>query len=176
MDIREHGTVCQCIADDVRLGEVVKIYSFVNSEGCEIGDRTKIGAFVEIQKGAHIGSDCKIGSHTFICEGVTIEERVFVGHHVVFINDRFPRATNASGQLATEQDWVLEATLVKRGATIGSGAVLLCGVTIGENAIVGAGCVVTKDVPANAIVVGNPARIIRYCEGALTVAEDVVGG
>ncbi len=176
MDTREHGTVCQCIADDVRLGEGVKIYSFVNLYGCEIGDRTKIGAFVEIQKGAHIGADCKIGSHTFICEGVTIEERVFVGHHVVFINDRFPRATNASGQLATEQDWVLENTLVKRGATIGSGAVLLCGVTVGENAIVGAGCVVTKDVPANAIVVGNPARIIRYCEGELTVTEDVVNG
>jgi UDP-2-acetamido-3-amino-2,3-dideoxy-glucuronate N-acetyltransferase len=151
-----------CIADDVKFGEDVKIYSFVNLYGCEIGSRARIGAFVEIQKGAKIGSDCKISSHTFICEGVTIEEGVFVGHHVVFINDLYPRATNAAGHLQTESDWTVQRTLVKRGASIGSGSVILCNVTIGENAIVGAGSIVTKDVPANAIVVGNPARIIRY--------------
>jgi len=146
----------------VKFGEDVKIYSFVNLYGCEIGSRARIGAFVEIQKGAKIGSDCKISSHTFICEGVTIEEGVFVGHHVVFINDLYPRATNAVGHLQTESDWTVQRTLVKRGASIGSGSVILCNVTIGENAIVGAGSIVTKDVPANAIVVGNPARIIRY--------------
>jgi acetyltransferase-like isoleucine patch superfamily enzyme len=158
----QHNGVCQCISDDVKLGEGVKIYNFVNLYGCWIGSRTKIGAFVEIQKGAVVGADCKISSHTFICEGVTIEDRVFVGHQVVFINDRYPRATNASGQLQTEEDWTTQQTLVKKGASIGSGSVILCNVTIGENAIVGAGSVVTKDVPANAVVVGNPARILRY--------------
>ncbi|HYR90312.1 MAG TPA: acyltransferase [Terriglobia bacterium] len=147
---------------DVTFGENVKIYGFVNLYGCEIGDSTRIGAFVEIQKGATIGANCKISSHTFICEGVTLEDGVFVGHQVAFINDRYPRATNASGQLQTEQDWCLERTLVKRGASIGSGSVILSNITIGENAIVGAGSVLTKDVPANAIVAGNPARIIRY--------------
>src|SRR5882672_1412399 len=153
------------ISADVTLGEDVKIYAFVNLYGCTIGSRTKIGTFVEIQKGATIGSDCKVSSHTFICEGVTIEDRVFVGHNVVFINDRYPRATNPDGGLQTEADWAVEETHVKRGASIGSGSVIMCNVTIGENAIVGAGSIVTKDVPANAIVVGNPARIIRYGAG-----------
>jgi UDP-2-acetamido-3-amino-2,3-dideoxy-glucuronate N-acetyltransferase len=152
------------IAADVKLGENVRIYNFVNLYGCTIGDRTRIGAFVEIQKNARIGSDCKISSHTFICEGITIEDRVFVGHSVVFINDRYPRAANADGRLQTESDWIVEPTLVKSGASIGSGSVILCNVTIGENAIVGAGSVVTKDVPPNAVVAGNPARIIRYCD------------
>ncbi|PYV73030.1 MAG: N-acetyltransferase [Acidobacteria bacterium] len=164
MDTQQRSGLCQSIASDVKLGEDVKIYNFVNLYGCEIGSRTRIGAFVEIQKGARIAPDCKISSHTFICEGVTIAERVFVGHGVVFINDRFPRSANAAGELQTEEDWVVEPTLVKSGASIGSGAVILCGVTIGENAIVGAGSVVTKDVPANAIVAGNPARVLRYCE------------
>jgi acetyltransferase-like isoleucine patch superfamily enzyme len=163
---RQHDGLCQCIADDVKLGEGVKVYNFVNLYGCTIGDRSRIGAFVEIQKGALIGSDCKISSHTFICEGVTIEDRVFVGHQVVFINDRFPRATNATGELQTEDDWTVERTLVKQGASIGSGSVILCNVTIGENAIVGAGSVVTKDVPANSVVAGNPARLLRYCSQA----------
>ena len=165
MEIRQQTCFCQSIADDVKLGEDVKIYNFVNLYGCEIGSRTKIGAFVEIQKGARIGMDCKISSHTFICEGVIIEDRVFVGHQVVFINDRYPRAANPEGQLQTEKDWVVQQTIVKRGASIGSGSVILCNVTIGENAMVGAGSVVTKDVPANAIVAGNPARIIRYGAG-----------
>jgi UDP-2-acetamido-3-amino-2,3-dideoxy-glucuronate N-acetyltransferase len=164
MDTGKQSGFCQSIADDVRLGQDVRIYSFVNLYGCEIGDRTKIGTFVEIQKGAQIGPDCKISSHTFICEGVTIEERVFVGHQVVFINDRYPRATNVDGQLQTEADWSVERTVVKRGASIGSGSVILCGLTIGENAIVGAGSVVTKNVPANCVVAGNPARILRYCD------------
>jgi acetyltransferase-like isoleucine patch superfamily enzyme len=168
---RQFSGLCQCITGDVTLGEDVKIYNFVNLYGCTIGHRTKIGAFVEIQKGALIGADCKISSHTFICEGVTIEDRVFVGHQVVFINDRFPRATSQSGQLQTEEDWTVERTLVKRGASIGSGSVILCNVTIGENAIIGAGSVVTKDVPANAVVVGNPARLLRYWrEGTSQVA------
>ena len=154
----------QCIAPDVKLGKGVKIYKFVNLYGCEIGDRSKIGAFVEIQKGAKVGADCKISSHTFICEGVTLEDCVFVGHHVVFINDRHPRATNGAHQLQTEADWTVQPTLIKRGASIGSGSVILCNITIGENAMIGAGSVVTKDVPANAVVAGNPARIIRYCE------------
>ncbi len=158
----------QCIAADVKLGKDVRIYKFVNLYGCEIGDRTKIGAFVEIQKGAKIGADCKISSHTFICEGVTIEDGVFVGHQVVFINDRNPRSTNERGELQSESDWVVQPTLIKRGASIGSGSVILCNVTVGENALVGAGSVVTKDVPANAVVVGNPAHIIRYCEAAWT--------
>ena len=162
MDTCQQSGLCQSM-NDVKLGEDVKIYNFVNLYGCEIGSRTKIGAFVEIQKGARIGADCKISSHTFICEGVTIEDRVFVGHGVVFINDRFPRAANESGRLQTEEDWTVQPTVIKAGASIGSGAVILCNVTIGENAIIGAGSVVTKNVPANAIVAGNPARIIRYC-------------
>ncbi len=151
----------QRIAPDVKLGERVKIYAFTNLYGCEIGDDVKIGTFVEIQKGARIGNRCKISSHTFICEGVTIEDEVFVGHGVTFINDRFPRATNAEGVLQTEADWKCVETLVKRGASIGSGSTLLCGVTVGERAIVGAGSVVTKDVPDGAVVAGNPARLLR---------------
>lgn len=139
----------------------MRIYGFVNLYGCEIGDETRIGAFVEIQKGAKVGDNCKISSHTFICEGVTIESEVFVGHGVTFINDRYPHATNAAGHLQSEADWNCQSTLVKRGASIGSGATLLGGITIGENAIVGAGSVVTKDVPANAIVAGNPAKVLR---------------
>lgn len=148
------------VAPDVRLGNGVKLYAFVNLYGCEIGDNTRIGTFVEIQKGAKIGANCKISSHTFICEGVTIEDDVFVGHNVTFINDRFPRATTG-GRLQTEADWVCEPTLIKRGASIGSSATILCGVTVGEEAIVGAGSVVTKDVPAGTVVAGNPARILR---------------
>lgn len=149
----------QRIAPDVKLGRNVRIFAFTNLYGCEIGDDVKIGTFVEIQKGAKIGSRCKISSHTFICEGVTLEEDVFVGHNVVFTNDRYPRAT-ANGKLQTEADWVCIPTLVRRGAAIGSGAVLLCGITVGEDAMIGAGSVVTKDVPPGAIVAGNPARIV----------------
>jgi acetyltransferase-like isoleucine patch superfamily enzyme len=149
------------IAPDVKVGRNVRIHGFVNLYGCEIGNDTRIGTFVEIQKGAKIGECCKISSHTFICEGVTIEPEVFVGHGVTFINDRYPRATSAGGQLQTEADWHCQSTLVKRGASIGSGATLLGGITIGENAIVGAGSVVTRDVPPNAIVAGNPARILK---------------
>ena len=149
-----------CIAPDVKLGKNVKLSKFINLYGCEIGDETKIGAFVEIQKNAKVGSNCKVSSHTFICEGVTIEDGVFVGHSVTFINDSYPRAT-ANGRLQTESDWKVEKTLVKKGASIGSGATILSRVTIGENAIVGAGSVVTRDVPANAIVAGNPAKILR---------------
>jgi UDP-2-acetamido-3-amino-2,3-dideoxy-glucuronate N-acetyltransferase len=149
------------IAPDVKFGRNVRIYAFVNLYGCEIGDETKIGTFVEIQKGAKIGERCKIGSHTFICEGVTIESEVFVGHGVIFINDRYPRATNATGQLQTEADWNCQTTLVKHGASIGSGAILLGGITVGENAIIGAGSVVTKSVPSNTTVAGNPARILK---------------
>lgn len=156
----------QCIADDVQLGKDVRIFGYVNLYGCAIGDRTKIGAFVEIQKGAVIGADCKVSSHTFVCEGVTLQDGVFVGHSVVFINDRYPRATNADGQMQTEADWSVEKTLVCKGASIGSGSVIMCGVTIGENAIVGAGSVVTKDVPANAVVAGTPARFMRHVEKA----------
>ncbi len=151
----------QRIAPDVKLGKNVRIYAFTNLYGCVIGDDVKIGAFVEIQKGASIGSRCKISSHTFICEGVTLEEEVFVGHNVTFINDRFPRATNETGELQTESDWVCVPTRVKRGASIGSGATLLCGVTVGENAVVGAGSVITRDVPADTVVAGNPARVLR---------------
>jgi len=164
MEDRQNSAACQCIAGDVKLGEDVKIHSFVNLYGCEIGRRTKIGAFVEVQKGAKIGADCKISSHSFICEGVTLEDRVFVGHQVVFINDRYPRAAKGNGQLQTESDWTVQPTLVKQGASIGSGSVILSNVTIGENAIVGAGSVVTRDVPADAIVAGNPARILRYSQ------------
>jgi len=149
------------IAPDVKLGKEVKIYDFVNLYGCEIGDETKISTFVEIQKGSKIGRNCKISSHTFICEGVTIEDRVFVGHNVTFINDIFPRATDQDGKLQTEKDWVCIPTFVKNGASIGSSATILCGITIGENAMIGAGSVVTKDVPANTIVAGNPARILQ---------------
>ena len=149
-----------CIAPDVRLGANVRLSKFINLYGCEIGDETKIGAFVEIKKNAKVGRRCKISSHTFICEGVTIEDNVFVGHGVVFINDSYPRATQ-DGQLQTEKDWVVERTLVKKGASIGSGTTVLSKLTIGENAIVGAGSVVTRDVPANAIVAGNPARVLR---------------
>ena len=149
------------ISNDVRLGRNVQIYAFVNLYGCEIGDETRIGTFVEIQKGAKIGPRCKISSHTFICEGVTIESEVFIGHGVTFINDRYPRATSASGQPQTEADWSVQNTLVKKGASIGSGATLLGGVTIGEKAIIGAGSVVTKDVPPNTVVAGNPARVLK---------------
>lgn len=151
----------QRIAPDVKLGKNVRIYDFTNLYGCEIGDEVKIGTFVEIQKGAKIGNRCKISSHTFICEGVVIEDDVFVGHNVTFINDRYPRATNGKGQLQTESDWNCIPTLVKKGASIGSGATLLCGITIGENAVVGAGSVVTKDVPPDAVVAGNPARLLK---------------
>ncbi len=151
----------QRIAPDVKLGQRVKIYAFTNLYGCQIGDDVKIGTFVEIQKGARIGSRCKISSHSFICEGVTLEDGVFIGHSVTFINDRFPRATTDEGALQTEADWKCVPTLVKQGASIGSGSTILCGVTIGERAIVGAGSVVTKDVPAGAVVAGNPARILR---------------
>lgn len=149
------------IAPSVKLGQNVKIFGFVNLYGCEIGDDTKIGTFVEIQKGAKIGSRCKISSHTFICEGVTIEDEVFVGHNVTFINDLFPRSTTENGALQTEADWVCQKTLVKKGASIGSSATLLCGITVGEGAMVGAGSVVTKDVPPGMVVAGNPARILR---------------
>lgn len=149
------------VAPDVKLGQNVKIYGFVNLYGCEIGDESKIGTFVEIQKGAKIGSRVKVSSHTFICEGVTIEDEVFIGHGVMFINDKYPRSTTGSGQLQTEEDWACVPTLIKRGASIGSNATILCGVTIGEGAIVGAGSVVTHDVPANTVVAGNPAHLIR---------------
>ena len=149
------------IAPDVKLGKDVKVFAFVNLYGCEIGDETKIGTFVEVQKGASIGSRCKISSHTFICEGVTIEPEVFVGHGVTFINDKTPFATNEDGGLQSEDDWHCQKTLVKRRASIGSGATLLGGITVGENAIVGAGSMVTKDIPPNAVVAGNPARILK---------------
>jgi acetyltransferase-like isoleucine patch superfamily enzyme len=149
------------IAPDVKLGRDVRIYAFVNLYGCEIGNESRIGAFVEIQKGARIGSRVKVSSHTFICEGVTIEDEVFIGHGVMFINDRYPRATTEDGGLQTEADWSVAPTVVKRRASIGSNATILCGVTIGEDAIVGAGSVVTRDVPPGAIVAGNPARVIR---------------
>jgi acetyltransferase-like isoleucine patch superfamily enzyme len=149
------------VAPNVKLGRNVRLHDFVNLYGCEIGDDVKIGTFVEIQKGATIGNRCKISSHSFICEGVTLEEGVFIGHSVTFTNDRYPRATNVTGELQTEADWKCVRTLVKRGASIGSGATLLCGITIGENAMIGAGSVVTKDVPAGATVAGNPARIMR---------------
>ena len=151
----------QRIAPSVKLGKDVKIFAFVNLYGCEIGDETKIGTFVEIQKNATIGKRCKISSHTFICEGVTIADEVFVGHNVTFINDLYPRATATNGQLQTEADWECRPTVIKHGASIGSSATLLCGITVGENAIIGAGSVVTKDVPAKAIVAGNPARVLR---------------
>jgi len=156
-----------CISPDVRLGKNVKLSKFINLYGCDIGDDTKVGAFVEVQKNARVGKRCKISSHTFICEGVTIEDNVFVGHSVTFINDSFPRATTSEGNLQTESDWAVEPTVVKRGASIGSGATILSNLVIGENAIVGAGAVVTRDVPANTIVVGNPAKFLRHVAGDL---------
>ena len=149
------------IAPDVKLGEGVKLSKFINLYGCEVGAGTKIGAFVEIQKNARVGKNCKISSHTFICEGVTVEDNVFVGHSVTFINDSYPRATTSEGEMQTEKDWKVESTIVKKGASIGSGTTILSNVVIGENAIVGAGSVVTKDVPAGTIVAGNPAKILR---------------
>jgi UDP-2-acetamido-3-amino-2,3-dideoxy-glucuronate N-acetyltransferase len=151
-----------CIAPSVKLGKDVKLSKFINLYGCEIGDDTKIGAFVEIQKNASVGRCCKISSHTFICEGVAIEDDVFIGHGVMFINDVYPRATAAGGGLQTEADWKVEKTRICKGASVGSGATILCNITVGENAIVGAGSVVTKDVPANAIVAGNPAKFLRF--------------
>jgi UDP-2-acetamido-3-amino-2,3-dideoxy-glucuronate N-acetyltransferase len=156
----------QRIAPDVQLGQRVRIFAFTNLYGCELGDDVKVGAFVEIQKGVKIGHRCKISSHSFLCEGVTIEDEVFVGHNVTFINDRFPRASNADGSLQTEADWECIPTLVKRGAAIGSGSTILCGVTIGEGATIGAGSVVTKDIPAGAVVAGNPARVLRLAQPA----------
>jgi acetyltransferase-like isoleucine patch superfamily enzyme len=157
------GQYCQ-IAADVKLGRDVDIYHFVNLYGCEIGDGTRIGSFVEVQKGVSIGRNCKVSSHTFICEGVTIEDEVFIGHGVNFINDNYPRATTSGGALQTESDWKVVPTVIKRGASVGTGATILGGVQIGAGAIVGAGSVVTKDVPAGMIVAGNPARIIREIE------------
>ncbi len=154
----------RCVAPDVKVGRNVKFSKFVNLYGCEVGDDTKIGAFVEIQKNVKVGKRCKVSSHTFICEGVTIEDEVFVGHNVTFVNDTFPRATTGAGMLQTEADWVVEVTVVRRGVSIGSGATILANVVIGENAMIGAGCVVTADVPANAVVVGNPGRVLRYLE------------
>ena len=153
-----------CIAPDVKLGKDVRLSKFINMYGCSVGDETKIGPFVEIQKNASVGRRCKISSHTFICEGVQIEDNVFVGHSVTFINDSYPRATTAGGDLQTEADWKVEKTVVRKGASIGSGSTVLSKITIGENAIVGAGSVVTKDVPANAIVAGNPAKVLRFIE------------
>lgn len=150
------------IAPSVKLGKDVKLSKFINLYGCEVGEETKIGAFVEIQKNSRVGKRCKISSHTFICEGVEIEDNVFIGHSVTFINDSYPRATTASGELQTEADWKVEKTVVRKGASIGSGSTILSNIAIGENAIVGAGSVVTKDVPANAIVAGNPAKVLRY--------------
>jgi UDP-2-acetamido-3-amino-2,3-dideoxy-glucuronate N-acetyltransferase len=153
------GQFC-VIAPDVKLGQDVIIYNFVNLYGCEIGDGTRIGSFVEIQKGVLVGRNCKVSSHTFVCEGVTIEDEVFIGHGVIFINDKYPRATAADGSLQSEADWQVVETIVRRGASIGSGATILCGVTIGAHAIVGAGAMVTKDVPAGAVVAGNPGRVL----------------
>ena len=150
------------IAENVKLGKGVKIFAFTNLYGCELGDDVKVGTFVEIQKGARIGNRCKISSHSFICEGVVLEDEVFIGHGVMFTNDRIPRATATDGKLQTEADWRCESTIVKKGASIGSGATLLCGITVGERAIVGAGSVVTKNVPKNAVVAGNPAKVLRY--------------
>jgi acetyltransferase-like isoleucine patch superfamily enzyme len=160
-----------CIAPDVKLGRDVKLSKFINLYGCEVGDESKIGAFVEIQKNAAVGKRCKISSHTFICEGVTIEDNVFIGHGVMFINDSYPRATAADGKLQTEADWKVERTVIKSGASVGSGSTILSNITIGENAIVGAGSVVTKDVPPNCIVAGNPAKVLRYIEQTVEVSK-----
>ena len=160
-----------CIAPDVKLGRDVKLSKFINLYGCEIGDETKVGAFVEIQKNAVVGKRCKISSHTFVCEGVIIEDNVFIGHGVTFINDSYPRATTGDGNLQTEADWKVERTVIKKGASIGSGATILSNTTVGENAIVGAGSVVTRDVPANTIVAGNPAKIMRHIEPILETKQ-----
>jgi len=162
-NVESSAVVCDyaCVSSDVKLGHDVKLGKFINLYGCEVGDETKIGAFVEIQRNAIVGRRCKISSHTFICEGVTIEDQVFIGHSVTFINDSYPRATTASGELQTTADWKVEPTLVKKGASIGSGSTILSNVIIGEGAIVGAGSVVTRDVPARTIVAGNPARVLR---------------
>jgi acetyltransferase-like isoleucine patch superfamily enzyme len=159
------------ITPDVKLGEGVKLSRFINLYGCEIGDHTKIGAFVEIQKNARVGKNCKISSHTFVCEGVNIEDNVFVGHGVMFINDSYPRATTLDGALQTEKDWKVEPTVIRRGASIGSGATILSNVTIGEHALVGAGAVVTRDVPAHAVVAGCPARVLRIAENGTAPAR-----
>jgi acetyltransferase-like isoleucine patch superfamily enzyme len=161
-----------CIAPDVKLGKNVRLSKFINLYGCEIGDETKIGAFVEIQKNTSIGKRCKISSHTFICEGVVIEDNVFIGHGVTFINDSYPRATTADGGLQTEADWKVEHTVIKKGASIGSGSTILSKTTVGENAIVGAGSVVTKDVLANSIVAGNPAKVLRYIEQTAEITNE----
>ena len=160
-----------CISPDVKLGKGVKLTKFINLYGCEVGDNTRIGSFVEIQKNAKVGKKCKVSSHTFICEGVIIEDNVFVGHGVTFINDSYPRATTVEGELQTEEDWKVEPTVVKQGASIGSGATILSNITIGENAIIGAGSVVTRDVPSNAIVVGNPAKFLRFIDTEVRIAR-----
>jgi acetyltransferase-like isoleucine patch superfamily enzyme len=160
-----------CITPDVKLGRDVRLSKFINLYGCEVGDESKIGAFVEIQKNARVGKHCKISSHTFICEGVIIEDNVFIGHGVTFINDSYPRATAADGNLQTEADWEVEPTVIKKGASVGSGVTILSNTTVGENAIVGAGSVVTKDVPANSIVAGNPARVLRYIDQIVGVSK-----
>ena len=162
------------IAPDVKLGKNIRLSQFINLYGCEIGDETKIGAFVEIQKNARIGKRCKISSHTFICEGVDIEDYVFIGHGVMFINDTYPRATTSDGNMQTEADWKVETTKIKKGASVGSGATILANVIVGENAIVGAGSVVTKDVPDNAIVAGSPAKVLRYIETEESLTEAAI--
>ncbi|HTG72435.1 MAG TPA: acyltransferase [Terriglobia bacterium] len=162
--MRELIREMNCIAADVQVGENVRLAKFINLYGCTVGDNTRIGTFVEIQKNAAVGRNCKISSHSFICEGVVIEDNVFIGHGVMFINDSYPRATTSDGVPQTEADWKVERTRVSKGASIGSGATILANVTIGENALVGAGSVVTKDVPANAVVAGNPARVFRYLD------------
>jgi UDP-2-acetamido-3-amino-2,3-dideoxy-glucuronate N-acetyltransferase len=156
---QRHGQQFACVADDVRMGQGVRLASYVNLYGCEIGDDTRLGAFVEVQRDAKIGRRCKISSHTFVCSGVTIEDEVFIGHGVIFINDRYPRATAADGAPQTEADWKMEHTVVRKGASIGSGAIIMCGVEIGEGALVGAGAMVVRDVPAASIVAGHPARL-----------------